>query len=132
MLMSLSFQDATVISAYSRAQALADGSLIDVTDLARDAGFTVPVAVTAAAWSDCIAWNPEQEVAPQNETGRLWDTLAMARFTAGLHADSCRLRFPLMRIPRGGLRPTLTHLILTIGHGDHGEPVITIMHPEED
>lgn len=132
MSLSLLYENAPVIHSYTRAQALDDGTLIDVTELARDAGFTAPVAVTAAVWADCVAWDQSQEVAPQDETGRLWDVLAMARFAAGLHGDSCRLRFPLMRIPRGGLRPSTTHLILAIGPGDHGEPVVTIMQPQED
>src|SRR4051794_4558851 len=36
-----------VIFAYTRADALADGVLIDVTDTAKEAGFRIPVAVTA-------------------------------------------------------------------------------------
>lgn len=35
------FQATDLIHSYSRAQAIADGELIDVTDTAREAGFTV-------------------------------------------------------------------------------------------
>jgi hypothetical protein len=41
----------TLISRYTRAEAIADGVLIDVSERAREAGFTVPVAVTAAVWA---------------------------------------------------------------------------------
>ena len=37
-----------VISVYTRAQALADGVLIDAGPMAREAGFRWPVAITAA------------------------------------------------------------------------------------
>ena len=45
-----------VISIYTRAQALADGILIDAGSMAREAGFKWPVAITVAAWEDCVAW----------------------------------------------------------------------------
>ena len=46
-----------VISVYTRAQALADGVLIDAGAMAAEAGFRFPVAITAAAWADCVAWD---------------------------------------------------------------------------
>jgi len=42
------FDDADIISSYSRAEAIADGALVDITPTAKEAGFTVPVALTAA------------------------------------------------------------------------------------
>jgi hypothetical protein len=121
-----------LIHAYTRAQAIDDGTLVDVTDLARDAGFKVPVALTAKVWSDCVAWDQTREVAPQDETGRLWDVLAMAHLAARGRPDSDRLSFSVLRIGSGHLRPSRVTLALVIGPGDQGEPVITIMQPEED
>ena len=37
-----------VIYAYTRQDAINDGVLVDVTELAREAGFKIPVAITAA------------------------------------------------------------------------------------
>ena len=48
-----------VIYAYTRAQAIADGVLIDVSELSRDAGFRHPVAMTSGAWADCVAWSSD-------------------------------------------------------------------------
>jgi hypothetical protein len=132
MSLSLLFADAPVIHAYSRAQALADGALVDVSELARDAGFKVPVALTTKVWTDCVAWDQTREVAPQDETGRLWDVLTMAHMTARGRPDADRLTFSVLRIGSGHLRPSLVRLVLVIGPGDQGEPVITIMQPEED
>ena len=41
------WEDADLISVYTRAQALEDGVLYDVSDLARESGFTLPTAITA-------------------------------------------------------------------------------------
>ena len=62
-----------VVSTYTRAQALDDGVLVDAGPLARDAGLTWPVALTAAAWADCVAWTEAdtQRQVYQDETGRL-------------------------------------------------------------
>jgi uncharacterized protein DUF6573 len=45
-----------VINIYSRMQALEDGTLIDVLTVAREAGFTISVAVTYTLWHDFIEW----------------------------------------------------------------------------
>mgnify|MGYP000128521510 CR=1 FL=1 len=62
-----------VISTYSRAQALEDGVLIDAGHMAKEAGFRWPVAITAAAWDDCVAWTDEDSrtQVPQDLAGRL-------------------------------------------------------------
>ena len=66
-----------VIYAYTRAQAIADGVLVDVSKLAREAGFKIPVAVTAGVWAECVA--VPKGILCQDETGRLWDVLMMLR-----------------------------------------------------
>lgn len=124
-----------VIYSYTRAQALADGVLVDVSDTAREAGFRIPVAMTCAAFEDCVAWSEADSgnQTHQDESGRLWDVLwgasLAARKTSGSH-----LTYTLCRVPRDrkSRRPRLTSLDLVIGPGDTGEPVITIMLPGED
>ena len=39
-----------VLSVYTRAQAIEDGFLVDVSDTAREAGFKIPVAVSRTVW----------------------------------------------------------------------------------
>lgn len=135
-----------VIYAYTRAQALADGVLVDVSNAATEAGFKVSVALTRAAWDDCVEWTDEdnRRQTVQNESGRLWDVLWM-----GYIAIASRLRVPesgrsqerfpalfyqLYRVPRGGraMRPRKVTLKMLSGPGDNGEHVITIMLPHED
>ena len=126
-----------VIYSYTRAQAIEDGVLIDATALARDAGFKWPVALTAAAWEDCVAWSDadNQRQAYQDQTGRLWDVLFMAAYAirTAINTDQ-QMPFDLQRIPRDG-RATKNQqltLKLVLGPGDDGKPVITIMLPGED
>ena len=126
-----------VIYSYTRAQAIDDGVLIDATEMAREAGFKWPVALTVAAWSDCVAWSDvdnERQVY-QDQSGRLWDVLFMASFAVRTANNANRqLQFDLQRIPRNGRSTTSQRLTLKLilGPGDGGEPVITIMLPGED
>lgn len=121
---------------YTRAQALADGVLIDVTETAQEAGFRLPVALTSAAWHQTVEWTDadSRRQTPQDEAGRLWDVLWMAYLAARRASGSCRVQFQLLAVPRGGAarRPRLMVLTMQIGAGDGGEPVITIMLPNED
>jgi hypothetical protein len=126
-----------VIYSYTRAQAIEDGVLIDATEMAKQAGFKWPVALTVAAWADCVAWNDADNArqAYQDQSGRLWDVLFMASHAVrtARNADQ-QLPFDLYRIPRNGCATKSQRLTLKLilGPGDDGEPVITIMLPEED
>jgi len=127
------------IDTYRRAQAIADGLLVEVAEeITREAGFTVPVAVTAAAWADCVAWSAadnQRKGTVHDEQGRLWDVLWMTR-CAIRRAPRGTERVPvhLHRAPRDGrdVRPQPVTLMARCGPGDHGEPVIAIMQPGED
>ena len=126
-----------VISTYTRAQAIDDGLLIDTGSMAQEAGFKWPVAITANAWADCVAWteNDSGKQVHQDQSGRLWDVLFLASHairTASGSGD--RLLFQLYRVPRDGrsMEAVLTTLKLIAGPGDQGEPVITILWPDED
>jgi hypothetical protein len=54
-------------------------ALIDVSDVAQEAGFRLPVAMTAAAWSAAV--EVPFNTPCQDETGRLWDVLNVLRFS---------------------------------------------------
>jgi hypothetical protein len=122
------------IHTYSRAQAIEDGVLIDCTEVAKEAGFRVPVAMTSAVWADCVEWAEadSQRQTYQDQSGRLWDVIWMAGLAA--RRGGAQAAFDVWRIPRGGreVRPGLAALSLVCGPGDHGEPVITILQLGED
>jgi len=123
--------NADVIYSYSRAQAIADGVLVDVSDMAKEAGFRYPVAMTAAAWADCVAWPDSNRGAGQSESGRLWDVLWMTKL-AIKGADGDRVMVTVLRVPARGGRAAPAALQAVVGPGDGWEPVITIMLPGED
>lgn len=130
-----------IIDAHSRADAIAAGDLVAApAELVRDAGLRCPVALTAAVWTDCVAWTEqdrEETGAIQDETGRLFDVLIMSRAAlAGVTGHQAIAR--VHRIPRGerfdeDLAEYLpdVHLLVTIAPGDDGAPCITISMPGE-
>lgn len=124
-----------IIYGYSRAQAIADGVLVDVSAMAREAGFSVPVAMTSAAWADFVEWSDQDSSRQthQDESGRLWDVLWMSHLAAR-RAQGGTVAVQFYRVPRGGKRrmPRKTTLHMNIGPGDAAEPVITLMLPGED
>ena len=131
------FEDFKLIHSYTRAQAIVDGILIDVSETAQEAGFRFPVALTAGAWSEAVTWtehDTESSGIGQDEAGRLWDVLWMARFALHALRDSTvrRAPFTLLRVPRGGRRPLRFTLDIIVGPGDKGEPVLTILLQDED
>ena len=129
------FEDADLIHRYTRAEALEDGTLVDVSETAKGVGFRIPVALTRTAWSDCVAWAEEdnERVVYQDESGRLWDLLWMAINAARRNTEASRLEFKVLRVPRDSRtgQPVSVTLVLDIGPGDQGEAVITIGFAED-
>jgi Family of unknown function (DUF6573) len=129
------FEGAPVVFAYTRAQALADGVLVDVTATAKEAGFKLHTVVTEAVWRGVI----EPPVVPrsygESEAGRLWDVLTMcghamrAAWRRNEQAD--RADFEVMATDESG-RHTMRHLWVLCGPGDDAAPVLTIMMQGED
>ena len=74
-----------VIHSYSRAEALDDGELIDVTEKAREVGVLFPCALSRAAWESAVAWtsaDTERTGSYQDESGRLRDVVWMFSLAA--------------------------------------------------
>jgi hypothetical protein len=120
------FDDADVIHTYSRAQAIADGVLVDVSEWASPremiGGFRIPVAVTATVWALIEPPNGSAE----SRRGRAHDVLWMAAVAARGHRDGDRATFV---VDIGGESIAMW---LQIGPGDAGEPVVTILLEGED
>jgi hypothetical protein len=125
------FDNADLIHRYTRAQALADGVLVDVSPVAREAGITYPTALTRAVWENYVKVSPG--VTCQDESGRLWDLVRMLACAVRGGAGGPLVRFALrVRNDNRERTPPLVCLKALCGPGDHGEPVVTIMMPEED
>lgn len=124
--------DFTVIYSYSRAQAIADGVLVDVSGMAKEAGFKLPVALTAAAWETCV--RIPDGVTCQDETGRLWDVLNVLLYSIRVQRNKpnpSEIRFTVS-VRNSNEANQDIDLKAICSPGDDAEPVVTIMLPDED
>ena len=120
-----------LISRYTRADAIADGVLVDVTTTAKAAGIKYPTAVTQAVFERYV--RVPDGLSDQDEAGRLWDILWLLHVVIGQVTDNTDLlRFTLAVKQTESAGPVPTSLKAMCHPGDEGEPVITIMLPEED
>ena len=118
-----------LIFSYTRAQAITDGVLVDVTETAKEAGFRVPVALTHAAWAECVAVPEDAE--GQDEAGRLWDVLWMCRLYSRQLMAGPVIQFRLSVMKEKDRLEVVT-LKAVCGPADDGSPCVTIMLPDED
>jgi hypothetical protein len=108
-----------------------DRVLIDVSELAKEMGFRIPVAITNTAWNTYIVPNEDSLKHGQSENGRLWDALHMLLFSIRRGKQSTNEILFEFFVEQDG-KPILATLKAHIGPGDRGEPVLTIMMPNED
>lgn len=103
------------ISKYTRADAIEDGVLIDVSPLAKEAGFKFPVGITTGinALTD-----------GKDFKGIVWDILNVLRYKAKGGGE--RINF----VVRVGHKDV--YMVALCHGGDNLEPVITISLPGED
>ena len=120
------FQDFDVIYPSSRAQALEEGVLIDVSAPARQAGFVYPVALSAGLWDD-IRRIPEG-YSGQSVQGRLEEVLRSARRAIRDCPRGSVLLYQVL-LPMGDGPPYTVQLVC--GPGDYREPVLTLLRPQE-
>jgi len=125
------WDDAEIISSYSRAQAIKDGVLVDVTPWAKEAGFRFPVAVTSAVWHEYIVPDKHPNAAGQSEKGSMMDVFTMLHWAIRASKGPSDLLYFKVVFTLAGQQRTIT-LKSHCGPGDNAEPVITIMKPDED
>ena len=154
------FEDMEVISSYSRAQAIEDGVLVDVSALAREAGLKYDVAVSSGVFAVLAPWawanGSQDDVSEpaegqplyglgQSFNGRAWDLLTVLLYEIRRGQGGDRVDFaPLFLLhkrpgfehippPRDGWGPAPIKMYAVCGPGDNAEPVITVMlFPGED
>src|SRR5947199_6859463 len=115
------FSPEDIIHRYTRAQAIADGVLVDVTATPREAGIRWPVALTRAAWERCVRVPPG--VVCQDEAGRLWDVLWLLAL-ASRRSEGAEVCFGVhVRNDNRDRTPPLVWLKAVCSPGDQGEPV---------
>ena len=121
-----------VIYAYTRSQAVADGVQVDVTKTAQEAGIKFPMFLTRAVFDNYVAVPPD--VTGQDEAGRLWDLVWMARF-AILRSHGHTDRLPVtLYVRNDNHRAKLVKLIAVCSalDIDDPQPALTLMMADED
>lgn len=121
-----------LIYSYTREQALADRVLVDLSDLAREAGFKIPVAVTEAVYTNYLDHLPELYNEGQSLNGRAWDLLQVLHTAAIANPDRDTISFTVLFVQTPGYLPEPIELKAICGPGDDGSPVLTILLPDED
>ena len=121
-----------VVSVYTRAQAIADGVLVsasvgELEEVSRQ-HFKIPVAMTAAVF-EIIKRAVENPKACNSYKGVWHDVLWMCRAYSQVVDESTRLFQVKINTPG---RRSLYQFKIVCSGGDNGEPVLTVMLPDED
>lgn len=117
--------DFECIYSYTRAQAIEDGVLVDLTPWARRAGFKYPLACTAGVWAAVLSGDDTPtDVFTRNLGLFLADLRDHARNT-----DGDRFEFSWLSRTEPNEH---VDLYCVCGPGDTAEPVLTVMLQGED
>lgn len=130
----------TIIFSYTRADAIADGVLKDVSEMAAEAGIRFPAACTGTLWAELVAPSEFARSIGNSEEGRLWDILWMfVMATKGMipHKNYREglgeaLEYETLFVMGEEFEPVSRAIKAVCGPGDNAEPVITFMLPHED
>ena len=113
--------DRRATAAYTRADAIADALLFEVPPrLSRLFGFSYPIAVTAIAWFDAVAWDAHAEACKpratrESESGRITDLLWAARQAVDGHPPGTHeVDFTVCRVPPTGPHTRAVRLALVL------------------
>lgn len=127
------FEGWQVIDAYTRSEAIADGTLIDLDGagyefVRRAEGIRIPAAITRTLWLSVIGPEPADMRDDSEAAGRLMDLLRSFRAAAMANTNASRVewRFPALN-GEGDLV-----VVSVVGPGDDPRPVLTLVLPEDD
>lgn len=123
-----------IIHTHSRAQALADGDLIDVSNVARKYGFIYPMAVTKTVWEGFVEPDLTAERYGETAVARLEDLLVVLADRAR-RIEGSEVLFTVSATSEGRIEDHNFKAI--IGPGDNvtstdADPVFTVMYPIEE
>jgi hypothetical protein len=115
----------------TRKQAITDGGLVDVSEVASEAGIESTVALTRAVWASCVQVPPCVE--EQDEEGRVWNILWMLNLAIQECFDNRdELVFELLVQNEPNTRGTPVALRIVRRPSDAGDDCLTITLLGED
>lgn len=118
-----------IICCYTRAEALEDGVLVDLNQYipVNECGYKYPVVCTSAVFS-IIESAVNNKKHCNDYKGVIWDILTMSRIGRKSGEDTVYFQVIIT-----GAGKSKYHNFKIVCHGgDQGEPVLTIMLPDED
>lgn len=125
------WEDAEIISVYTRRQAIEDGTLVAVSPHTyRSFGIKYSVALTRTVWEDYVSVPPDVQDF-QDKEGRLSDILSMFALSACECAGQHLLFQVIVKQDARETLPAPITLKAVIDGGDDGQGAITIMLPNE-
>ncbi len=118
----------------TRKQALDEGKLRDVSDIAKEVGLLVPIYITSAVWDSWITPDDEGMKNGENEKTRLRNMMDKLLYYIRVHRQTNRsnlVYFPVPLTKRG--KTENVQLLSHLGpiEKNDNRPCITIMTPEE-
>jgi len=119
-----------IISTYSRAEAIEDSVLVDVSNTGRQLGVVLPVALTSAAYELV-----NRTYTSQDPVGRLMDVVLLAAMSLDGNEGELPFTRPFYTyIQNGRKKIAYFKAVLSVEDVGGGEPAvcITIMLPNED
>ncbi|MBI4805526.1 MAG: hypothetical protein HY795_09850 [Desulfovibrio sp.] len=119
-----------IVFSYTRAQAIDDGVLIDVTTEAKEYGFNLPFVMGDNLFNRYVTPPPGLEGEGQSLEGRLHDLMTLAALSARKGLQQDQVEFEVLFLMNPGKHEKV-QVVLHVGPGDHGEPVLTLCLPED-
>lgn len=124
--------DSSLIYSYTRKQAIEDGVLVGLSDLAKKIGFLIPVACTAAVWNQYVETRANSRALGECEPTRSYSLLCNLYLNISRQTGTVDLlMFDINYHNDQGHKETFK-LKSICGPGDQGESVLTVMLPNED
>jgi hypothetical protein len=113
-----------LISSYTRADAIADGQLIEIDhSVLQEAGICLPATVSVGLFAALEPTSKEEKMG-QSFQGRLWDVLMVFRAFAK-DVDDCYMKFSIQMQVEDGLIEQ--EVVARCGPDDDGNPCLTFM-----
>lgn len=129
-------EDIPYFITHTHEESIEAGFLIDVTNVAKNIGFNLPVALTKAVWGNCVTWDASKENRndiTQSEGYRLLELLSSALIAWRQLKRGVRCSFDIYRALDGKEKFSSERVVLSIytNSGFISPKRITIMMDDE-
>jgi hypothetical protein len=121
-----------IVSNRSRAQALADGLLVDISGFAKEAFFRCPMAVSDSLFYNYLSPHYGLLSKGQSLTARIQATLAALKTAILANPKARQLTFSHSYVMPDNSKPIPVEIIATLHPGDDGKPAITLSPAKEN